>query len=42
MNEQQKTAIQHHCRLAVETIHPRFGMRGATYSLMLTVNSGYE
>jgi hypothetical protein len=36
------TALQHHCRLAAETMHPRFWftLRGA--SIGLTVNSGYE
>lgn len=36
-------ALHHHCRLASETIHPRFAQRlenGTT--LILTVNSGYE
>lgn len=40
----QRTAIRHHCRLAVETTHPRFRYVGpdAAYSVILTVNSGYE
>ena len=43
MNRHQQTAITYHCRLSVETMHPRFGRslsRGL--SVVLTVNSGYE
>jgi hypothetical protein len=43
MNQHQRTAISHHCRLAIETTHPRFAHRlddGLT--LVLSVNSGYE
>ena len=44
MNRSQRTALDYHCRLATETIHPRFVrlVRGASYSVILTVNSGYE
>lgn len=42
MNEHQQTAIEHHCRLAVETVHPRFCYAGGTHSIVLTVNSGWE
>jgi hypothetical protein len=44
MNRHQRTALDHHCRLATETIHPRFARLGAggAYSVILTVNSGYE
>lgn len=42
MNHQQKIALKYHCRLACETIHPRFGVVYKTYSLVLSVNSGYE
>jgi len=40
----QRTALDHHCRLAVETAHPRFSrwLNGKLVSLVLTVNSGYE
>lgn len=41
--EQRVRALQHHCRLAAETTHPRFKWldpRG--FSVILTVNSGYE
>ena len=44
MTREQQTALDHHCRLAVETAHPRFGslLHGGAVSLVLTVNSGYE
>jgi hypothetical protein len=43
MTEQQEIAIRNHCRLAAETIHPRFGMlRVDGISVVVTVNSGYE
>lgn len=42
MTPEQATAIRHHCRLAAETIHPRFAHRRAGYTVVLTVNSGYE
>jgi hypothetical protein len=39
-----KIAVAHHCRLAVETMHPRFWALGpgGAYSTIVTVNSGYE
>jgi hypothetical protein len=37
-----KIAVTHHCRLAVETIHPRFMADHGSHSTILTVNSGYE
>jgi hypothetical protein len=44
MNDQQRTALRHHCRLACETVHPRFRSVGPdkAYSVIVTVNSGYE
>lgn len=43
MNRHQLLAIDHHCRLSVETMHPRFARRLSTgLSVVLTVNSGYE
>jgi hypothetical protein len=42
MTDQQRIAIEHHCRLAVETLHPRFKRLIGPYSVILTVNSGYE
>lgn len=41
--DSQKIALEHHCRLACETTHPRFArMSGLGYSVIVTVNSGYE
>lgn len=43
MNGYQRTALEHHCRLAIETAHPRFShWRSGLVSVVLTVNSGYE
>lgn len=44
MTPAQHTALAHHCRLAVETMHPRFRhvLPGGFVSVILTVNSGYE
>lgn len=42
MNTAQRRALRHHCRLAVETIHPRFLTLAPGASIVLTVNSGYE
>jgi hypothetical protein len=42
MTEAQTTALLYHCRLATETIHPRFRYRLGRYGILLTVNSGYE
>ena len=42
MNEHQETALQHHCRLAVETANPKFAYKAGIHSVVLTVNSGYE
>lgn len=44
MNAHQQTALTYHCRLACETVHPRFGwlVHHGLYSVVLTVNSGYE
>ena len=43
MNRQQSTAISYHCRLSIETMHPRFArpLPGGL-SVVLTVNTGYE
>jgi hypothetical protein len=39
----QRVALAHHCRLACETVHPRFTHRGPRgWIVRLTVNSGYE
>jgi hypothetical protein len=45
MNEHQRAALQFHCRLTCESIHPRFGyipIIGSKHSIVLTVNSGWE
>jgi len=43
VTEQQKRAIEYPCRLAIETVHPRFGwLRGDGISVILTINFGYE
>lgn len=43
MNRQADIALRHHCRLSVETMHPRFAVLDpAGFSVILTVNSGYE
>jgi hypothetical protein len=43
MTKPQGTALAHHCRLATETLHPRFRARRLDgYGVVLTVNSGYE
>jgi hypothetical protein len=41
---QQEKALQHHCRFAFETAHPRFGSVWSRLgvTVVLTVNSGYE
>lgn len=38
----RERALKHHCRLAIETTHPRFGHRDGLYTIVLTVNSGHE
>lgn len=42
MTPQQQTAIKYHCRLAGETIHPRFRRVNELISIIMTVDSGYE
>lgn len=43
MTPAQQTALRHHCRLAAETVHPRFRTVLPTgLSVVITVNSGYE
>jgi hypothetical protein len=37
-----KVALAHHCRLGTETLHPRFARIEGAFSVVLTVNSGYE
>lgn len=38
----QQTALANHCRLAIETPNPAFYRQAGRYSIVLTVNSGYE
>jgi len=43
MNGHQRTALAAHCRLSIETMHPRFSwIIPGGRSVVLTVNSGYE
>jgi hypothetical protein len=43
VNKHQRLALDFHCRLATETLHPRFArLRGDMVSVVVTVNSGYE
>jgi hypothetical protein len=42
MTLSQRIALEHHCRLAGETVHPRFRTVTGRVSKILTVNSGYE
>jgi len=42
MKPEHRIALEHHCRLGAETMHPRFAKRIGSWSAILTVNSGYE
>lgn len=43
MNKHQQLALDRHCRLSIETMHPRFGrVLPSGLTVVLTVNSGYE
>ena len=42
MDTAQRIALTHPCYLAGETVHPRFAARSGAWSLVLTVNTGYE
>jgi hypothetical protein len=42
MTPEQRFALEHHCRLAFETAQPKFAYLKPGYSLVLTVNTGYE
>ena len=43
MNRHAQEALDWHCRLSVETMHPRFFRRlPSGLTVVLTVNSGYE
>jgi hypothetical protein len=38
----QRIALANPCLLAAETMHPRFRSQHGAWSLVLTVNTGYE
>ena len=43
MKQAHRIALAYPCRLAVETVHPRYKrFFGAGKSIILTVNTGYE
>ncbi len=42
MTSMQRTAIANHCRLACETMRPRFHRLDSQLSVILTVNTGWE
>jgi hypothetical protein len=43
VKRQHILALDRHCRLSVETMHPQFARRLTSgLSVVLTVNSGYE
>jgi hypothetical protein len=42
VNTRQKLALEKHCRLAFETLHPSLFYMTPVYSIVLSVNSGYE
>ena len=47
MTPSQRDALARPCRLACETVHPRYGSlvqppTGGTFGLVLTVNNGWE
>lgn len=42
MNRHQQLALEHHCRLAEETLRPQLAYVYPGCSIILSVNSGYE
>jgi len=42
MTGQQRTALLHYCYLACETMHPRFHRQINGFSIIVTVDAGYE
>jgi len=42
MTDQQLLALRHPCFLAAETVNPRYGITHTNYSVIITVNAGYE
>ena len=42
MTPMQKAAMQSQCYLAVETMNPRLSFSFGKYTLLVSINSGYE
>lgn len=42
MTPAQSIALAHPCHLGGETLHPMFRTEAGAWSLVLTVNTGYE
>ena len=42
MTPAQQIALAHPCHLAAQTLRPMFRTRSGAWSLVLTVNTGYE
>lgn len=42
MTPAQQTALEHPCRLGIETLHPRYMTLRGDHSVTVTVNTGYE
>jgi len=42
MTPATRIALTRPCYLAGETVHPRYAQKVGAWSLVLTVNSGYE
>ena len=42
MNAYQQAALKNHCRFAFETLNPKLVQMTRAYSVVLSVNSGYE
>lgn len=42
MNQHQLIALQQSCKFAFETVQEKFSYLLGNFSLVLTVNSGYE
>lgn len=42
VNKQQEIALKNHCRFAFETVNPKLAFLERSFSVLLSVNSGYE
>lgn len=42
MTPAQSIALAHPCHLAAETVNPLFRSQAGAWSLVLTINTGYE